>query len=487
MAIAYINEGYVHSNIEHVKWDYTAKIFNTKGKYIINNNLTNLMSRYRKSLSQIIEIQDMETKEKIDFIADMDDSTIELIFQKLADQLTDKVDKNLISNFSDAELLARQSAGVFSNGFDNKQFSKLMNAIAAALKQINALNQSRWKTFAAQYKLMMNGRSDSKKLAEDIKELNGLVGNIKDGPMKQIMSTLMNIPNNMLKNGNMNYSAEQMTGTLNDIFDTKIGEYTAFVLQDMVLDVEEEITKQFVKQGGNKAGQITVPSQNVRAKRPVPAKIDIVRNAETQITLDINKKQEKQYSISGQFASSVKWYKDKKSTPSSVSIQSISSLTQLALQIYKNEYAVYNTLAFYKENHPIKESNFRIIRSSVIANYLDKFIAGSNSQLKTGDQDTALFLFINGKFYSIYSILLAYLKDIEKKKMNYGSSSDLFYMNLGEIDNSWQGDMNVSNEMEARKRSLLAKKSIQKFAVNIKLNLKTLQLLTAKNNIPPLI
>ena len=92
----------------------------------------------------------------------------------------------------------------------------------------------------------------------------------------------------------MNYSIEQMTGTLNDIFDTKIGEYTAFVIQDIVLDVEEEITKQFVKQGGNKAGQMTVPSQNVRAKRPVPAKIDITRNAETQITLDINKKQAKQ-------------------------------------------------------------------------------------------------------------------------------------------------------------------------------------------------
>ena len=61
------------------------------------------MSRYRKSLSQIIEIRDTATKEKIDFIADMDDSTMELIFQKLADQLTDKVDKNLISNFSDAE------------------------------------------------------------------------------------------------------------------------------------------------------------------------------------------------------------------------------------------------------------------------------------------------------------------------------------------------------------------------------------------------
>jgi hypothetical protein len=44
--------------------------------------------------------------------------------------------------------------------------------------------------------------------------------------------------------------------------------------------------------------------------------------------------------------------------------------------------------------------------------------------------------------------------------MNYGSSSDLFYMNLGEIDNSWQGDKNVKNEMEARKRSLLAKNGI---------------------------
>ena len=138
MAIAYINEGYVHSDIEHVDWDYTSQVFNRKNS-IKNNNMA-LLQRYKWSLGKAISNITDEDGNKINFITDMSDEDIQIMFEEMAKRMNSKVDKSIAEAISGAEDVARKSSAVFANGFDEKKFADMMGSIETALKKINSFN-----------------------------------------------------------------------------------------------------------------------------------------------------------------------------------------------------------------------------------------------------------------------------------------------------------------------------------------------------------
>jgi hypothetical protein len=96
-------------------------------------------------------------------------------------------------------------------------------------------------------------------------------------------------------------------------------------------------------------------------------------------------------------------------------------------------YGIYNTIAFNDENETAR-TNYRIIRSSVIKNYLTLFLAGKGTAVNgvEGAVDFASFLVVNGHYYSMASIVLAIQKELEKKDSTYGSrpGGDLVYLNV---------------------------------------------------------
>ena len=486
MAIAYINEGYVHSDIDHVDWDYTSKVFNRKNS-IKNNNMA-LLQRYKWSLGKAISNITDEDGNKINFITDMSDEDIQIMFEEMAKMMNEKVDKSIAQVISGTEFAARQASAVFANGFNEKQFAQIMESIEEALKKINSFNNEQWESFLTQYAYVMKNRSrKNHNLQASIKKLQGIVKQSEGTEMGDIMRILSNIPARMLNEDNKNYSAKQMVGTLNSIFDTVIGEQAIALTEDMIFDVDKEITAQFQK--AKTTGKETVSSLT-KPTRQVSGKVDVSKTASTELSLSLAKNASKKYTITGQFNSSVKWYGDKKTTPKHVSIQNISSYAQLANEIFKDDYAVYNTLAFVNDNHAQKSENFRIMRSSVISKYLDKFIAGTGQKTSGGTIDSAMFLVINGEFYPIFSILLAYLEDVKDKENKYGSASqgDLIYMNIYDVNNDWVGEPSVKNLALAEKRSNLAKASINKFKVNFSLNTSNPKFLSLvkKNNIKPI-
>jgi len=93
MAIAYINEGYVHSDIEHVDWDYTSQVFNRKNS--IKNNNSVLLQKYKWSLNKAISNITDEDGNKINFITDMSDEDIQIMFEEMAKMMNEKVDKSI--------------------------------------------------------------------------------------------------------------------------------------------------------------------------------------------------------------------------------------------------------------------------------------------------------------------------------------------------------------------------------------------------------
>jgi hypothetical protein len=64
-------------------------------------------------------------------------------------------------------------------------------------------------------------------------------------------------------------------------------------------------------------------------------------------------------------------------------------------------------------------------------------------------------MLINGKFYPIFSILVAYMNEASKEKniLTYGSGSagkdNLIYINLSTVKNDWIGSKNKPSWEEA--------------------------------------
>ncbi|MCM1217909.1 MAG: hypothetical protein NC548_25755 [Lachnospiraceae bacterium] len=151
-------------------------------------------------------------------------------------------------------------------------------------------------------------------------------------------------------------------------------------------------------------------------------------------------------------------------------------------------YGVYNTLAFRDDSRTI--DNFKIIRSSVIANYLDIIIAGTGMKVEGAEGfDFNSFLVVNGKFYPIISIIQAYLEDVtavaaeNRKEYGSGNSSLIYTSSISRTDNKWVGDKDVKDLTLAIKRSDSVKGALAKTQVIFELSGKRLRALLNKHNV----
>lgn len=504
-----IKEGYVHHGVRRVKWDLTQKAFSGADNSI-KRDINFITAKYKEQLSNVIDIKKMDGS-KLN-VLDMNDDTLQAILEEMANQMNEKVEKGLAQttprldeSFARLEGVARAaSKTVFaSEGIHDTQYQRLMESIAEALKLINSFDEEKWTKFLFEYTQLMKNRASigSKNLEAEVAKLrqhNGIVKGIdkKDSPtpMQQVMNLLANIPEVMARSekGNLTYSGRQMTGSLNSIFDTTIGEFLAAMFSDIALEVDKEITTALSK-NTKTTGQERVKSLTGSGKM-VDAKIDVSTNGVADISLKCAQEGELSYKISGSINSSVKWYTSKGAKiPEHISIQNISSYTSLLKQIFIGpyaNYAIYNTLAFNNYNNAARESNFRIMRSATIARYLNYFIAGTGQATSNSKKiDTAMFMLINGKFYPIFSILVAYMNEASKEKniLTYGSGSaekdNLIYINLSTVKNDWIGSKNKPSWEEALQRSRATKAVIDKFAINVSLNTKNLEQICKKYNV----
>lgn len=504
-----IREGYIHHGVRRVKWDLTQKAFSGADNSI-KRDINFITAKYKEQLSNVIDIKKMDGSKLS--VLDMNDDTLQAILEEMANQMNEKVEKGLAQttprldeSFARLEGVARAaSKTVFaSEGIHDTQYQRLMESIAEALKLINSFDEEKWTKFLFEYTQLMKNRASigSKNLEAEVAKLrqhNGIVKGInkKDfpTPMQQVMNLLANIPEAMAKSdkGSLTYTARQMTGSLNSIFDTTIGEFLAAMFSDIALEVDKEITSTLSK-NTKTTGQERVKSLTGSGKM-VDAKIDVSTNGVADISLKYAQEGELSYKISGSINSSVKWYTSKGTKlPDHISIQNISSYTSLLKKIFVGpyaDYAIYNTLAFNNYNSAVKESNFRIMRSATIARYLTQFIAGSGQATSDYKKiDTAMFMLINGKFYPIFSILIAYVNEASKENniLTYGSGSagkeNLVYLNLTTVKNNWIGSKNKPNWEQALARSRATKEIIDKFSINISLNTKNLEQICRKYNV----
>ena len=439
MGIVYFNpiaQGYIHSEVDHVNWDYVLNVFNIRNN--INKNLSNLLGRYTNQVKKTIKPIDENKSDttKISSILNLEESDIEKLFDEIVKVFNTQLD-GCIEAQNLNESLKERPGFITGQNFQEEAFEKTTNSIYNALKVIEKVNQEEWDNFLTLYKDVLVRVSNKRGIKKANKNLKAYITELSkdkaDTVFLKIIHYLENISDKYIEEGKI--SNGSMASSLNNIFSTTIGEKLSAITQNSVIEtyqgIDKEITRDIIlKSNGNitkTVGSEKVQNDNITAKTDISssAYCEIKIGAETKkIILELN--------------SSVKWYTpDKKGNIKDVSLQSTNQLAKMANEIFDDEYSVYNTLAFYNENNIKKEEAFRILRSSVIAANLEKFIAGSGKQITSNTTDTNQFLVVNNKYYSIYSVLKAYLDDIQNKKQFYGSNNqnDLIFMNLSVVKN----------------------------------------------------
>lgn len=333
-----IEDEYIHYNSENVQWNYILNYFQSNNT--IEKDIKNLFGRYKKQLSNILSIS-INNGSSLNMMLQMNDNEILKIFNSLADKMNESVDKNLIKQLLDIENIARKNKMTVNSNGEVKNFISTMEAISKGLDLIKGFDKDQWESFVTTYQLCFN--KDKKIRDEKIGKLEGFIEGIQLEPMKSVMKILSNIPKNMIKEDNtIGYNASQMTGSLNSIFDTAIGEGLAAIFQDTVFNIDKTIEKEL---GTKLTGKEQI--KNEFSDKKVSAKTDIsTPNQQIKISLQTEKNSNQDYIIKGEFNSSVKWYSPKNETPDHVAIQSISSFTNLVKKIYNDNYAINNTIAF---------------------------------------------------------------------------------------------------------------------------------------------
>ena len=501
-----IKSGYVHYDIDNVNWDYVKIFSNSQEKNIIKD-VNNITKRYKTQLNETLKLK-KDNGEYLDLLF-MDDNDVQDIFEIMVNQMNNNVEKYFKNNNDIEKFMGLKAKGrelgmqAISNEGTSKDYEDFMTTIAEALKLINSFNEEQWNDFKTSYIILMqNQKKGRKKITKEkerlIKNLENTINKIDKEtfePMYRVLNTLLNIPKNLIKNNEKVYTSKQMTGTLNSIFATTIGESLGAILEDIGIFADKAVVDSLRT---TKSGSEQVKSfynENISGPGTVDAvtMLSVNTNGVADMELSLNKNQNGKdkvtYTLEGQIASSIKWYDppNDSNLPSSVHIKDISSFASLLKSIYSglnSEYVIYNTLAFNNKGKTEQEDAFRIFRSAAIGKYLNNFIAGSGQRTgKNKDKiDVASFIMINGKFYSIFSILMTFIEDFKKEGKgfkNYGgtsnSSRDLIFMNIKTSEVNWIGEPEKPDLASAIQRSDLMKKELNKIAVTFSLNTKMLE------------
>ena len=471
-----------------VNWGSIHHTFNRQINY------RHIQQQVENRLSQVVKKVHITDDKKLEYVLGFDQNELEDFFEQIVNQINDKVEEVVRADeFLAVRTEVRSHSKIFEGKtVEGKEYSEFIQSIGKALNFIdeNLKKSQEWENFIAAYAAALRVDKKSrtgvtKKQKDAIADLDKIVKSfnekdLTDGQkaLKNIMEYLANIPKKMIEDGKRKeYNSRRMGGTLNNILDTTIGEYLSMISVDLVTKGQRQVEKGLSQATGHSSVTSLInPASKVPAK-PDSSKpgvfFSVYKNGEERIIqCDLN--------------ISVKWANIKtegKNDP--IQIQSINNYVKLAQKVFgdntQSNYAIYNTLAFSNVDKfgADAEKAYRLLRTGILSKYAIDFLMGTGEDLivenKAISKNTATFIMINGKVYSTFSIMMAFIEDMKKhEKAGYGNldtSNSIIYMSAP----------NRPSKKEAEKPEYINDKTltlytqemrnyIDKFAVTVKLN-----------------
>ena len=517
---------YIHFYAGNVYWDDIWNDMQWIGSQAIDNGINGIVGRYKNQLHERNALSVINKADNtLENIVDLSEKDLQELLQAVADQINNKIQNSdeLSKIIHDYQSLKNAMIGKINKFYSDKDQGEvdertvraIFNIISKTLDLLDSASKKEFDEFKATYlkQLKMEDRTKSKFYNPDD---DGVVKITTKNPMlAQIEQTLNQIPKNLqnkMKSEGKVLSTSSLTASLsNTIMSRIIGEQTSAFLTNKV---ESTVQNAFVEVSGNvQVTGLSGKKINRKADYTTKNNYEILSSELCNFTANSRIRNNTDLIISLILDSSAKWYQEKNGqlVGEHITIHSTSgqTLAKLALDIFKKQaYGVYNTLVFYNKDNDkylrssqrkSRQQSFRILRSAVISNYLEKFLAGSGEKiLGTNTTDTAVYLMVNGKFYSIMSILQVYLEDVcrldgegkQSRKYTYGSdrSNDLVFMNIlnlnEKIKNDWKGKKR-SKQAALLRSDATTRTLLLSFPVTFNLNKQILKRAIQVNNIKP--
>ncbi|MCM1217911.1 MAG: hypothetical protein NC548_25765 [Lachnospiraceae bacterium] len=145
-----VQEEYVHAYANDVDWK-KAELTGLNDKVSRAS-----MDRYLANLKQMnIQVYNAEDFKALGILTDFGEDNIIQIFNDAADQMNEKVEEELRSNFDkflEGNNAARNNRMVFSSDtIDRNQFTKFMNGILDGLQAVSTMSAKKWSAFSLAY------------------------------------------------------------------------------------------------------------------------------------------------------------------------------------------------------------------------------------------------------------------------------------------------------------------------------------------------
>ena len=490
---------YVHAEPDHVRWEYAGKAIAKQRKY---TPIDNALRRYTTELRNQLEVIDAKG---VNILRSIDDETLVYLMEELAKQ-ADELSQESFAGVDDSLLTSIGQAYSGKNAIvqlvkgNSQSFDVMMDGIYKALHEVSSLTPQQWAGFRVAYAAAIRG--DTSQLEKVSGILSGEDVRIGGEIVKRVTNYLKTISHKLEDGRAKSYTASQMAGTLKNAMGA-VGEQLQAIKMDMIIDRMNECDNA-VELVGAKTSRSRTGFQGGRA---TTSKVDIVNKGGLQISSISEKLGNGRYLVRGQLNSSVKWYnevvasKNAGGNPNATfgntieiatSTNYINWIKRVFGSSISSMYGVYNTLAF--ANTSQGSGYAQIIKASVIQEALDLFLAGKGTSIfgsaSSGIDLSALFV-LNGRVYSVASIMAAAVSELQRNPDKYGSNStDLVYMTTKgdkNLDNKWEGEEGVKNLEQAFARSEKIKKQINKINFSVQLNPNSLMVLFPRLNVKPII
>lgn len=489
---------YVHSEPDHVRWEYAGRAITKQRNY---TPIDQALKRYTANLRSQLQVVDGQG---VDILSSIDDETLTYLMDELAQQV-DTIAQENFANVDDTFLDATGQAYINKSAITQLQkgntteFEAMMDGIFTALHEISNLTVDQWNAFKVAYKASLQGDVDQIQVAEGIISQADLT--IGADTVKRVSNLLLNVSRKLAEGKTKRYTATQMAGTLKNAMGA-VGEQLQAIKTSMILGALDDCDTAF-EMVGAKTSRSRAGFQGGKA---TTSKVDIVNKGGLQITSSLEKLSDERYIIKGQLNSSVKWYdeitasKNQGANPNAafgdaITIATNTSYINWIKRVFGSSissmYGIYNTLAF--ANTSQGSGYAQIIKASVIQEALDLFLAGKGTAIQgstTGGIDLNALFVLNGRVYSIASIMAASVAELQRNPEKYGSSkTDLVYLEVkGDkgLDNSWEGGES-RNLAQAFARSEKIKKQINRINFSVQLNPQALMTLFPRLGVQPII
>lgn len=265
-----------------------------------------------------------------------------------------------------------------------------------------------------------------------------------------------------------------LRSTMTNIFSGALGEQIGKqMIESAMPNLDNEILKisdQVLGKNGNiKLVSSLFKKSGAEKIRGKTIKVDLLNSDALSLTVLVN----------GQMTDieiatnvSVKWYKtNTKGIVPRVSLGSMKMEDILSEFAFAPRGIAYNIVAHEWGDKP----SYQKLKSTISATFLNEWISGSGGLMSTGEVDKAQFLMVNGKLYTITSIIKKIAGQIPYGKVNdVASPVSLAFGGITSKTNQWVGQ--ASNWDDAEKRSRAVQGIINNLTISATLNMNMLGL-----------